>query len=142
MSLYLEDPGSIGDLEEEWNSFDRLNEQTKLLHSTGRWTQPWKTGLPIDFTPKHPPKALPKKWGIIPRPWIANVKAFLAGKRYHPMGFYQKHPDPRQEEFFFQLFNECIAEGVLTEAFIQSEIRKKHIRPDAMTVARQFALAV
>jgi hypothetical protein len=42
---------TIGFLEEEWNDFDRLTEKTKLLHNTRRKTQPWKTGLPVDWTP-------------------------------------------------------------------------------------------
>jgi len=52
MWLLDEPPGSIGLLEEEWNHFDTLTQRTKLLHNTHRRTQPWKTGLPADFTPR------------------------------------------------------------------------------------------
>jgi hypothetical protein len=45
---------SIGALEEGWNDFDRLTPATRLLHNTKRRTQPWKTGLPIDFTNRVP----------------------------------------------------------------------------------------
>ncbi len=51
ISLKLEPKDSIALFENEWNDFDRLSPQTKMLHNTGRLTQPWKTGLPIDFTP-------------------------------------------------------------------------------------------
>ncbi len=48
--LHDEPKDSIGLFEDEWNDFDRLAENTKLLHNTKRQTQPWKSGLPIDFT--------------------------------------------------------------------------------------------
>lgn len=50
ISLGLEPREHIGLLEPEWNHFDVLNEKTKLLHNTKRHTQPWKTGLPKDYT--------------------------------------------------------------------------------------------
>ncbi len=131
ISLLLEPEGSIGALEEEWNHYDTLNSQTKLLHNTGRLTQPWKTGLPIDFTSKKRPKKVDKKWGLIPRPWIASTKAFLKGERYFPQGVYRKHPDPKQESFFFSLLKECLNENVFDESFLKSEIRKHHLREDA-----------
>ncbi|MBL8842153.1 MAG: hypothetical protein JNL90_11575 [Planctomycetes bacterium] len=49
ISLRREAPETIGRLEEEWNDFDRLTPATKLIHMTERSTQPWKTGLPVDF---------------------------------------------------------------------------------------------
>ena len=54
-----ESPENIGVLEDEWNDFDKLTDNTKMLHNTKRRTQPWKTGLPVDYTPankfkKHP----------------------------------------------------------------------------------------
>ena len=51
VSLKLEDPATIGLLENQWNDFDNLTEQTKLLHNTKRKTQPWKTGLKVDYRP-------------------------------------------------------------------------------------------
>ena len=49
IGLRDEDPDLIGEIGEEWNSFDKLTQETKLLHTTERLTQPWRTGLPIDF---------------------------------------------------------------------------------------------
>ena len=48
--LHYEPEETIGLFEDEWNNFDQLTERTKLLHNTKRRTQPWKTGLPMDFT--------------------------------------------------------------------------------------------
>ena len=50
INLKREDLDTIGLLEPEWNDFDHLTPATKLLHNTKRRTQPWKTGLPVDFT--------------------------------------------------------------------------------------------
>ena len=50
IELKREDPDTIGFLEPEWNDFDRLTPNTKILHTTKRRTQPWKAGLPIDYT--------------------------------------------------------------------------------------------
>ncbi|NJR44898.1 MAG: hypothetical protein HC775_03300 [Hyellaceae cyanobacterium CSU_1_1] len=58
--LWMEAENSIGLLEEEWNHLDTLNEQTKLLHNTRRETQPWKTGLPIDFNRPNRQSGVPK----------------------------------------------------------------------------------
>jgi hypothetical protein len=50
IELRGEDRATIGDLDDRWNDFDRLESDTRLLHNTRRRTQPWKSGLPIDFT--------------------------------------------------------------------------------------------
>lgn len=136
VNLKLEPEGSVGLFEDEWNHFDTLNERTKMLHNTERLTQPWKTGLPIDWQMEQS-----KKWGIIPSPWVARVKAMVrrGGSRWQAT--YQAHPDPNQERFFFSLLRECLDQGVLTEEFVRSEIQKKHMRPDAMSVVRSLGAA-
>jgi lipopolysaccharide biosynthesis glycosyltransferase len=35
-------PYRIGEIDSEWNVFDRSNAQTKLIHYTNQFTQPWK----------------------------------------------------------------------------------------------------
>lgn len=141
MSLLLEPEGRIGFLEEEWNHFDTLNENTKLLHNTGRRTQPWKTGLPIDFMPKPLHDAQPaKKWGVLPQPWISRIKAFLRGQAYHPYGTYQQHFDPNQEHFFFSLLLECLEQKVVTEEFLLQEIKTNHLRKDAFALIEKVKL--
>jgi hypothetical protein len=111
---------SIGFLEDEWNDFDRLTAKTKLIHNTKRRTQPWKTGLPIDFTNRIPliSRLLPEN-GI--RLW----------------GKYKRHPDPRQEALFFSLLKECLDRGVISEQQIRDEMRANHLRHDALEMTRQ-----
>jgi hypothetical protein len=51
IGLELEPPENIGELESVWNDFDQLTRSTRMVHNTRRKTQPWKTGLPVDFRP-------------------------------------------------------------------------------------------
>ncbi len=122
ISLLAESEDLIGPLEEEWNHFDTLNDKTKLLHNTSRITQPWKMGLPIDFTSKR--RSLKSKL-------LGPIKAFVR-RRPRQYSQYQPHPDPSQERFFFSLLKECIDQGYLTETFLRTEIQKEHLRPDAL----------
>jgi hypothetical protein len=124
ISLLCEPEETIGRLEDEWNSFDTLNENTKLLHNTQRRTQPWKTGLPVDFAlfEKVRRKA---KLGPIRRAWFEHMT------RPAP-SVYQPHPDPRQEQFFFSLLRECVEKGIVAESFLREEMLRNHVRHDAL----------
>jgi hypothetical protein len=130
--LRLERPESIGPLEDEWNHFDRLTPQTKLLHNTRRWTQPWKTGLPVDFVPGE-------KIGGVP-----GVSFLLRKRRewfgdYALLGRYVRHPDPAQERYFFGLLRECVEGGLVTESLLREEMQRKHLRGDAIQVLERTA---
>jgi hypothetical protein len=97
-----------------WNNLDTLTPGTKMLHTTMRLTQPWKTGLPIDFT-WNP---VPKLFGIIPRFWVT-----------HPT-HYQPHPDKNIEKFFFDLVREALAAGAVTQKEIEDEVKAGNLRKD------------
>ncbi len=123
---------SIGSFEDEWNDFDRLTPQTKLLHNTRRWTQPWKTGLPVDFVPGD-------KIGGVP-----GVSFLLRKRRewfgdYALLGRYVRHPDRAQERYFFGLLRECIERGIVTEDVLRDEMRRKQVRGDALEVLERTA---
>lgn len=165
MNLYVEPEETIGDLEEEWNHFDTLNDETQLIHNTGRLTQPWKTGLAIDFTILN--KAVPPGMTKVAKPKTAfkdprsrlhprriagavlrRLRGYLASRIAPPIvatakpapkstdgRTYQPHPDPRQEAYFFQLVAECLDAGEVTEEFVREETRRKHVRPDALELA-------
>lgn len=134
MSLGLEDQSIIGELEEIWNHFDTLTPQTKFLHNTGRITQPWKTGLPIDFVPKASQNQPTMKWKVIPRSWIGKTKAALYGGTYHRPGYYRPHPDKNQERFFFSLLSEAIEKGYVRRDQVEEAISKQYVRRDALNV--------
>src|SRR5262245_14096094 len=130
ISLTVEPRGTIGLLEEGWNDFDTLSAQTKLLHNTKRRTQPWKTGLPVDFTTRE------KHKGLISTGWlIGAVNTVLGGAS--PFARYVRHPDPNQERFFFGLLRECVEQGVVSEDLLRDQIARKHIRTDALALIEQ-----
>jgi hypothetical protein len=119
ITLSREPKGSIGYLEDEWNDFDTLTARTKLLHNTKRNTQPWKTGLPIDYTARVP-----------------FLSKFLPDNGIRLWGKYKKHPDPRQEELFFSFVKECLANGSMSDAMLRDEMNKNHVRHDALELVK------
>jgi len=126
--LKNEPPETIGILEDEWNDFDHLSARTRLLHNTRRLTQPWKTGLPVDFRPAERFPLFP------PVAWILRLRRRLFGQ-YGFLGRYRAHPDPNQEKLFFGLLKECLHEGFVTEEEIRREMELGHVRHDALELA-------
>jgi hypothetical protein len=132
ISLKLEPADSIGLLEAEWNDFDRLTPATKMLHNTRRLTQPWKTGLPIEFTPED---------GFSPAPlygWIVRIGKQVIGPN-KLIGHYWRHPDRNQERLFFGLLRECLDQGIVTEDLLREEMGRAHVRHDALAVLERTA---
>ena len=124
IGLNSEDPDIIGELSEEWNSFDKLEPHTKLLHLTERSTQPWKTGLPVDFDLNIQSARLGGIKGI--------VRSLLGRKAPVPAvpAFYRPHPDGKQEKFFFDLLKEAMEAGEIDEDFVQNRVEANDVRPD------------
>lgn len=126
MNLGYEPEGSIGVLPEEWNHFDRLTSETRMIHNTRRKTQPWKSGLPVDFVPAENSRFSPYAWAMFLRRKLFGEYAFL--------GKYKSHPDERQEQFFFGLLKECLDNGTVTEAMLKEHMAENHVRHDAFEV--------
>ena len=130
ITLKLEPRETIDLFEDEWNDFDNLTPRTRLLHNPKRQTQPWKTGLPVDFT------AAAKKFKPLkPATWLRPLQR-LARAATAPDA-YQRHPDPKQEQFFFGLLRECLDQGIVTEARLREEMRLNHVRHDALELVRR-----
>ena len=128
--LRHEAPENIGVLEDEWNDFDRLTDKTQMLHNTKRRTQPWKTGLPVDFTPADKLK----KYPLLAK--LNRLRARVFGE-YGLLGHYHAHPDPKQEQFFFGLVRECLEKGVISESLIRQEMKHNHVRHDALELVER-----
>jgi hypothetical protein len=124
MWLKLEPRESLGLFENEWNDFDHLDQNTKLLHNTRRLTQPWKTGLAVDWTPSE---RLP------PLHWLMQIRRSIFGE-YALLGRYWRHPDRNQERFFFGLLRECVDKGLVSQSLLREEMRRNHLRHDALRV--------
>lgn len=123
--LTLKIEPKVKELSRDWNSLDLLTPETKMVHMTNRITQPWSTGLPIDFTINP----MPKIFGIIPREPIHK----LLGK--YPT-HYKAHPDKKIENFFFDLVKQALRAGVLTEQTLREEMAKNRLRKDILQKIR------
>ena len=121
MTLKQEDQSSILEIPRIWNSLDTLTPETKMIHMTNRLTQPWKTGLPIDFTIAP----MPKFFGIIPREPVHKI----LGK--YPT-HYQKHPNEEIEKLFFGLVKDAVNSGSLTKNEIANQISLGYVREDLL----------
>jgi hypothetical protein len=127
MCLRLEARDSIGFFEPEWNDFDRLTPGTRMLHVTRRLTQPWKTGLPIDWRPGERFRLFP------PLGWLMRARRKLFGE-FGLLGNYREHPDRNQTHLFFGLLKECLEQGIVTEAMLREQMQLNHVRHDAFEV--------
>lgn len=118
IELKREDCSTIGFLEPEWNDFDRLTPRTKLLHTTKRRTQPWKTGLPVDYTLRES------------GPF--DVLRRLANRRFQP------HPDRSQEACVYSLLAEMVDRELVTREELAAEMKANHIRHDSLELVERY----
>mgnify|MGYP003295881332 CR=1 FL=1 len=118
IELKREDPATIGFLDADWNAFDRLDRDTRILHTTKRRTQPWKTGLPVDYTLRE-----------------RGPFDFLRRMRHQ---FYQRHPDRNQEAFFYSLLADLVDDGRVTKQEILAEMAANHIRHDSLDLVDRY----
>ena len=118
IELKREDRSNIGHLEPEWNDFDRLSARTKLLHTTKRRTQPWKTGLPVDYTLRESG----------PLDFLRR----LTSRRY------QRHPDQRQEALVYSYLAEMVEAGEFTKHELIDEMAANHIRHDSLELIDRY----
>ena len=118
MELKLEDRPTIGFLEPEWNSFDRLTPDTKILHTTKRRTQPWKTGLPVDYTLRESGPL-----DVLRRMWARR---------------YEQHPDRKQEAFIYSLLAEMVDQSIVTKDELVAEMAANHIRHDSLDLIERY----
>lgn len=127
ITLGYEDRATVGLIENVWNDLDVLTRRTRMLHTTKRWTQPWKAGLPIDFVPAD-------KFGTFPPlGWLMYARRKLFGD-YALLGHYRSHPDKNQEDLFFALLRKCLDSGRVTEEMVKREMLLDHVRKDALVV--------
>lgn len=109
---------TIGLLEPEWNSFDILTAQTKILHTTKRRTQPWKAGLPIDYTLRERG----------PLDFLRRLK------RRH----YQQHPDKNQEALVYSVLASLVDKNVVTKQQLVEEMAANHVRHDSLDLIERY----
>ena len=118
IELKREDRSTIGFLEPEWNDFDRLTPSTKILHTTKRRTQPWKAGLPIDYTLRERG----------PFDFLRRLKRTR----------YEQHPDPNQEALVYSILADLVDHGEVTKHELVAEMAANHVRHDSLELVERY----
>jgi len=118
IELKREEPATIGLLEPEWNDFDRLTPETKILHTTKRRTQPWKAGLPIDYTLRERG----------PFDFLRRLKR----RRY------EEHPDRNQEALVYSLLADLVDKGEVSKQELVAEMAANHVRHDSLDLVDRY----
>ena len=96
MNLSFDRALNIKELDKNFNTHDKINPNTVLLHTTNRLTQPWKEGINIDF-----------EWHISKKYKFKQVIKKLFGLNYNKKILektYQRHPEKKVIEKFKELF--------------------------------------
>lgn len=117
--MWLRGETSVLELPDVWNSHDKIEPGTRMLHMTRILTQPWKTGLPIASTYGKPKAVL----GLIPREPLRRLLGRRAAR-------FQPHPEAEVQTTFMTLFKEALDAGTVTKADVADAIAHKFIRPD------------
>ena len=106
----------IAVLENQWNEYDAIKENTILLHTTGKITQPWRVGLKLNSTIKP-------LFRIFPRAPIYK----LFGKN---LTIGREHPQKAVSRFFMKELASCLDDGVISRYEIDYAIEKNFLRRD------------
>ena len=115
----------VSPLKTKWNEFDVIKEDTILLHTTERLTQPWRVGLKLNSHIKP-------FFNIIPKEPIYKLfgKDLTVGR---------EHPREEITKFFFNELSQCIAKNIISVDEINSAIRKGFLREDLFEKAQILA---
>ena len=97
---------------------NRLEPGTAILHTTKRRTQPWKSGLPVDYTLRESGP-------------LDLLRRFVSRR-------YERHPDQRQEAFIYALLAEMVDGGMLTRDELVSEMAADHVRHDSLELIERY----
>lgn len=107
----------IKKINNKYNSHDKINIDTVLLHTTNRITQPWKEGLEIDFTKKFTLKTkfvnFVKK--IFKKPFNQEVLS----------QFYIEHPDLEVIKTVKEFYNYALKKNIINSSEIENAIKNK-----------------
>ena len=109
----------ITEIDKKFNSLDKINSDTILLHTTNRQTQPWKEGLNIDF------QIYTSKIN-----YIKNYLKKILGLSYNEKiidNFYKLHPDSNVIRFVKDVFEKAYKLNYINEKEIKISLRNNYI---------------
>ena len=117
MNLSFDKNLKISKLDINYNSHDTIEEDTILLHTTNRITQPWKEGLDVDFERHNSKKTLFKQ----------TLRKYL-GLKYNKnllINKYQRHPNEEVIIKFKEMYEYAIKNDLISKEEIQMAIKNK-----------------
>ena len=118
-NLNFLDPDLLEKLDNKYNSLDEIKDETVLLHTTNRRTQPWKEGLKIDF------EIHSTKFNI----FYNNLKNLfgldhdknIVGK------YYLKHPDEKVLEYIIKVFNIAYKKNIINKDELLKSVKQNYV---------------
>ena len=120
MSLSFDTSLKIKIIENKFNSHDKITDDTILLHTTNRITQPWKEDLLIDFDIGN--KTILN--------YLKNLTKKTLGMKFDKNiieSKYQKHPDNMVINKIKEIFLEAKKNNFINDQEIQFAIKNKSI---------------
>lgn len=121
--MTLKNIKKVGEIPRIWNNLDNFDDETIMIHTTDRLTQPWKTGLKIDFTIHDQGKY----FGIIPKRWLLKLRGKIPTH-------YLPHPNKNIDNLIFKLIKGAVDDGAIKIADIQREINLGNVRADLIEI--------
>ena len=119
INFHFLDKNNIGKLNENFNVWDEINNDTILLHTTNRITQPWKEGLKVDF------KVYTSKYN-----YFKNFIKKTVGLNYNKKIFaknYIQHPNSKVNNFVRNIFKEAIDNNIINSEEINYSLENSFI---------------
>lgn len=126
MNLNFDKNLKIKKIDNKYNSHDKIDYDTVLLHTTNRITQPWKEGLKINFERSN------FSYLNLIKQYIKRSLNFEYDKNLLINNF-QKHPDGKVRDVIKKLFTEAKNKKIISEQEINNEINLKNLSKNVFT---------
>ncbi len=126
MNLNFDKNLKIKKISNKYNSHDKINYDTVLLHTTNRITQPWKEGLNINFERNN------ISYFNLIKQLIKKILNFNYDKNLLTNKF-QKHPDEGVRDIVKKLFIEAKNKKIISEKEINNEINNNNLSKNIFT---------
>jgi hypothetical protein len=118
--MNLQNPGfELFEIDKKFNHHDNINNDTILLHTTNRFTQPWKLGLDLEFKKNYDTPIIIKTY--FRKLFKLNYNQEILSKKYY------KHNNLKVFEFVTKLFSEALKSNFISDEEIKDNIKSKFI---------------
>ena len=119
MSLRFDNNLNINELDRKFNMHDKIDEDTVLLHTTNRITQPWKINLQIDFERNYTKSYLIKE----------KLKKILSRKydNHALSNNYMLHNNKSVINLVQMLFKEAYSNNSITKEMINISLANNYV---------------